>query len=141
MAAPGLGAVLSLAAIATAGEKWRRETLLWVTATVTPIFLILFCMSSNIWISSILLALVGGAQSACRTISRVILQIRAPYGFLGRVMSVFQMDQGLRSIGSILTGTAASLFGAAIGLGLTSFISLICTSAIFIRIGLNRIRS
>lgn len=131
-AAPGAGAVLSLSSLASAGEKWQRETLLWVTATVTPVLVILFCLSDNFLLSVALLALVGAAQAACRTISRVILQIKVPYGLLGRVMSVFQMDTGMRSLGSIIIGTFAALFGAALGLALTSVVSLALTSALFI---------
>ena len=133
MAAPGLGAIFSLAFIATVGEQWKKETLLWTTATVTPVFLILFCMSDSFFLSVALLALVGGAQAACRTISRMIIQMRVPYGLLGRVISVFQMDQGMRSIGSMVIGTFATLFGAALGLAITSVVSLALTSIIFSR--------
>jgi hypothetical protein len=104
---------------------------LWVTATVTPVLVILFCLSGNFFLSVALLALVGAGQAACRTISRVILQIQVPYGLLGRVMSVFQMDTGMRSLGSIVIGTFATLFGAALGLALTSTVSLALTSALF----------
>lgn len=130
-AAPGVGAVLSLSGLATAGEKWQRETLLWVTATVTPVIVILFCLSGNFLLSVVLLSLVGAAQAGCRTISRVILQIRVPYGLLGRVMSVFQMDTGLRSLGSVVVGALATLMGAALGLALSSAVSLVLTSALF----------
>jgi len=129
-AAPGVGAVLSLSSLATAGAKWKRETLLWVTATVTPVLVILFCLSENFVSSVALLSLVGAAQAACRTISRVILQVQVPYGLLGRVMSVFQMDTGMRSLGSIVIGTFATLLGAALGLALTSVVSLTLTSVL-----------
>jgi len=133
-AAPGVGAVVSLSSLASAGEKWRRETLLWVTATVTPALVVLFCLSDNFLLSVALLSLVGAAQAACRTISRVILQIRVPYSLLGRVMSVFQMDTGLRSLGSVVLGTLATLMGAALGLALSSAVSLALTSALFFRL-------
>jgi len=74
---------------------------------------------------------VGATGVAYRTISRVIIQIRVPYGFLGRVMSVFQMDQGMRSVGSMAIGTFIALFGIALGLALTSVVSLILTSTLF----------
>jgi predicted MFS family arabinose efflux permease len=133
MAAPGLGAVASLFFVGTAGEQWKRETMLWVTTILTPLFLILFCLSSSFWLSVALLALVGGGQIAFRTVSRVIIQIEAPHALLGRVMSVFVMDQGMRSIGSLVMGIFATLFGAALGLALTSVVSLALTSVIFYR--------
>ena len=133
MAAPGLGAITSLLFLATAGAHWEKETLLRVTTTVTPLFLILFCLSHNFFISVGLLALVGGGQIAFRTISRVIIQIEVPHDLLGRVMSVFVMDQGMRSVGSLVIGIFASLFGAALGLALTSVVSLTLTSTLFYR--------
>ena len=51
MAAPGLGAVASLFFVGTVGEQWKKETMLWVTTILTPIFLILFCLSSSFWLS------------------------------------------------------------------------------------------
>ena len=134
MAAPGLGAISSLLFLSTVGEKWRKETLLQVTATVAPLFLILFCLSRNFFLSVGLLVLVGGGQIAFRTISRVIIQIEVPRDLLGRVMSVFVMDQGMRSVGSLVIGVFASLFGAALGLALTSLVSLSLTSALFYRL-------
>ncbi len=134
MAAPGLGAIVSLLFLATAGEKWKKVTLLWVTTTLTPLFLILFCWSRSLFLSVSLLALVGAGQIAFRTISRVIIQIEVPYGLLGRVMSVFVMDQGMRSVGSLVIGIFATLFGAALGLALTSVVSLTFTSILFYRL-------
>lgn len=133
-AAPGVGALISLSSLATAGEKWRRETLLLLTVTATPVVMIIFCLSSNFFLSLALLTLAGAGLAACRTVSRVILQIRVPYGLLGRVMSVFQMDTGMRSVGSIVIGAFAMLFGAAVGLALASAVSLALTSALFFRL-------
>lgn len=131
MAAPGLGAVVSLLFLAAAGEKWKKETLLLTTATLTPVFLILFCLSRSFLLSLGILALVGGGQIAFRTISRVTIQMEVPRDILGRVISVFNLDQGMRSVGSIVIGFFATLFGAALGLALTSAVSLALTSALF----------
>ncbi len=131
MAAQGLGGILVLSFLTPMVEKWNKETLIFVTATTTPVFLFLFSQSNSLFVSIFLLTLVGATGVAYRTISRVIIQMRVPYGFLGRVMSVFQMDQGMRSVGSMAIGTFISLFGIALGLSLTSVVSLILTSAIF----------
>ena len=125
MAAPGLGGIASLSFLASVGERWNRAMLLWVTTTTTPIFLILFCVSPIFWLSVVLLTLVGAGQVCFRTISRVIIQIEAPRNLMGRVMSVFNLDQGMRSIGSIILGAAATLFGASLGIALTAAASLV----------------
>ena len=134
MAAPGLGGIASLSFLASVGERWNRAMLLWVMTTATPIFLMLFCASPNFLLSVLLLALVGAGQVSFRTISRVIIQIEAPRNLMGRVMSVFNLDQGMRSIGSIVLGAAATLFGASLGLALTAAVSLIVTTTLFYRL-------
>jgi len=131
MAAPGLGAVVSLFFLGSAGERWKKETMLWVTTAITPLFLILFCFSHTLWLSAMLLTLVGGGQIAFRTVSRLIIQMEVPRALLGRVMSVFVMDQGMRSVGSLVMGASASFFGADLGLALTSILSLGLTSSLF----------
>ncbi|MGH7828394.1 MAG: MFS transporter [Candidatus Binatia bacterium] len=134
MAAPGVGAIACLTFLASVGERWNRAKLLWIATTVTPIFLALFCASSIFWLSVVLLALVGAGQVSFRTISRVIIQIDAPRELLGRVMSVFNMDQGMRSVGSIVMGAFATIFGASLGLALTAGLSLIVTTTLFYRL-------
>ena len=131
MAAQGLGGVLALSFLTPMVEKWNKEKLIFLSATGTAVFLILFSQSNNLFVSVVLLTLVGAAGVIYRTICRVIIQIRVPYGFLGRVMSVFQMDQGMRSVGSMVIGGFIAFFGIALGLALTSVISLILTSAVF----------
>jgi hypothetical protein len=134
MAAPGVGAIVSLTFLASAGERWNRALLLWITTTITPIFLAIFCASPMLWLSVFLLALVGAGQVSFRTISRVIIQLEAPRDVLGRVMSVFNMDQGMRSVGSIVMGAFATIFGASLGLALTAAASLIITTTLFYRL-------
>jgi hypothetical protein len=134
MAAPGLGGIASLSFIASVGERWNRAMILWIMTTTTPIFLMLFCMSPIFWLSVVLLTLVGAGQVSFRTISRVIIQVEAPRNLMGRVMSVFNLDQGMRSIGSIVLGAAATLFGASLGIALTAGTSLIITTALFYRL-------
>ncbi len=134
MAAPGLGGIVSLTFLASVGERWKRAMLLWFMTTMTPICLMLFCASPIYWLSVALLTLVGAGQVSFRTISRVIIQIEAPRNLMGRVMSVFNLDQGMRSIGSIVLGASATFFGAPLGLALTAAVSLIVTTALFYRL-------
>jgi hypothetical protein len=57
--------------------------------------------------------------------------MEVPLALLGRVMSVFVMDQGMRSVGSLVMGIFASLFGADFGLASTAALSLFLTSTLF----------
>jgi len=132
-AASGVGAVLSLIFLDAVGRRWGRETLLWFSSKITPLLLILFCLSRTLWISVLLMALLGGAQILFRTVSRLIIQVEAPRELIGRVMSVFLMDQGMRSVGSMVMGAFATIFGAALGLSLCSVVSIGITTLTFYR--------
>ncbi len=134
MSAPGIGAILSLTFLANMSEESRKETFLWILVTIPPAFLILFCLSSSFPLSIALLACVGAGQAGYRTMARVVIQTKVPYGILGRVIGVFQMDQGFRSVGSMVMGAFVSFFGVALGLILTSAISLTFTSTLFFRL-------
>jgi predicted MFS family arabinose efflux permease len=133
MAASGVGAVLSLFLLDAVSRRWRRETLLWFSAKATPVLLILFCVSRKLWLSVLLLGAFGAAQILFRTVSRLIIQVEAPRELLGRVMSVFLMDQGMRSVGSMVMGTFATVFGAALGLSLCAVLSIALTTMTFYR--------
>ena len=133
-AASGIGAVLSLVFLDAVGRRWRRETLLWFSSKVTPLLLVLFCLSHSLWFSVLLMGLLGAAQILFRTVSRLIIQVEAPRELIGRVMSVFLMDQGMRSIGSMILGGFATIFGAALGLSLCSVVSIGFTTLTFYRL-------
>jgi MFS transporter, DHA1 family, staphyloferrin A biosynthesis exporter len=134
MAAPGVGAVVSLIVLGALEERWSRKALLWFTSIATPALLILFCLSRSLWLSVLLLGVFGGMQIIFRTVSRLIIQIEAPRELLGRVMSVFLMDQGMRSLGSMIMGGFVASFGAAYGLALTSVASITLTALTFWRL-------
>jgi hypothetical protein len=87
-----------------------------------------------LWVSVILLGLLGAAQILFRTVSRLIIQVEAPRDLIGRVMSIFLMDQGMRSVGSMIMGTSATIFGAALGLSLCSIVSIVLTAVTFYRL-------
>jgi len=134
MAAPGVGAVLSLIVLGALEEKWSRKALLWFSAKATPLLLMLFCLSRTFWLSVLLLGLFGGMQIIFRTVSRLIIQVEAPRELLGRVMSLFLMDQGMRSLGSMVMGAFVAGFGAALGLIATSLVSMALTAITFWRL-------
>jgi predicted MFS family arabinose efflux permease len=133
-AASGVGAVLSLIFLDAVGRRWRRETLLWFSSKVTPLLLILFCLSRSLWLSVLLMGLLGAAQILFRTVSRLIIQVEAPRELIGRVISIFLMDQGMRSVGSMVMGACATIFGAALGLSLCSVVSIGFTTFTFYRL-------
>jgi predicted MFS family arabinose efflux permease len=79
--------------------------------------LCLFALSSDIWLSVILAALVGGLNFALMTTLNATLQYLVDDRSRGRVMSLYLLCWGgLIPIGGLLIGTAAHLINAPIAI-------------------------
>jgi MFS family permease len=111
MSAPGLGA--TLAALTLASVKNMRVGIRWICLAVLgfALSLALFAFSHFFVLSLLFLAGVGFCQIAERALSNTAIQLETPPALLGRVLSLFFMDRGLWSLGSVLMGSAASVVG------------------------------
>jgi MFS family permease len=126
MSAPGLGATIAALVIATI--KKTRVAMSWICGFVVgfSVSLILFAFSHIFILSFLFLAMVGFCQISLRALCNTAIQIETPSNLLGRVLSLFFMDRGLWSFGSVLMGAAAS----AIGINWTFAVcALVCTIA------------
>ncbi|MGB7951033.1 MAG: MFS transporter [Candidatus Binatia bacterium] len=126
MSAPGLGATIAALVIATI--KKTRVAISWICGFVVgfSVSLTLFAFSHIFILSFLFLAMVGFCQISLRALCNTAIQIETPSNLLGRVLSLFFMDRGLWSFGSVLMGAAAS----AIGINWTFAIcALVCTIA------------
>lgn len=126
MSAPGFGA--TLAALTLASVKKMRVGIRWICTAVLgfALSLALFAFSQYFILSLIFLAGVGFCQIAERALSNTAIQIETPPDLLGRVLSLFFMDRGLWSLGSVLMGSAASVVGISWTFALCS---VVCTAA------------
>jgi len=111
MSAPGFGA--TVAALTLASVKNMRVGIRWICIAVLGFALSLaaFAFSHSFVLSLIFLAGVGFSQIAERALSNAAIQMEAPTNLLGRVLSLFFMDRGLWSLGSVLMGSAAAALG------------------------------
>jgi len=111
MSAPGFGA--TMAALCLASVRKMRVGLRWICAFVLgfALSLALFAFSHSFVLSFAFLAMVGFCQIGERALSNTAIQMEAPPNLLGRVLSLFFMDRGLWSLGSVIIGTTASAIG------------------------------
>ncbi|MDZ4344669.1 MAG: MFS transporter [Candidatus Binatia bacterium] len=126
MSAPGFGA--TLAALTLASVKQMRVGIRWICIAVLgfALSLALFAFSHFFVLSLLFLAGVGFCQIAERALSNTAIQLETPPNLLGRVLSLFFMDRGLWSLGSVFMGFSAS----AIGISWTFAIcAIVCTLA------------
>ncbi|MGH7873746.1 MAG: MFS transporter [Candidatus Binatia bacterium] len=111
MSAPGVGA--TVAALVLASVNKLRIGLRSICACQLGFALSigLFAFSHQFLLSFVFLAMVGFCQIAGRALSNTAIQTSTPDNLLGRVLSLFFMDRGLWSLGSMLIGALGAVVG------------------------------
>ncbi len=111
-AAPAIGAVIvALLLVYNPVRKKAGVLLLWCVA-LFGVFTIAFSLSTNFYLSFLLLAIIGGVDNVSVVIRSTILQLKTPNEMRGRVSSVNSVFIGSSNeIGAFESGTAAKLMG------------------------------
>jgi MFS family permease len=111
LAAPGVGAVIAGLGIASFGRLRRRTHFVAMSVFAFSFSLIMFSFSRSLPFSILFLFLVGASNIAFRAVSNSIVQMESPPQLLGRMLSLFFMDKGLWSFGTLFIGSVAHLIG------------------------------
>lgn len=110
----GLGAFVAAIMLAFKGDVKRKKRLMAITARVFPLALIVFSISTNYYFSMALLVVGGLSIVGFLATANSIVQLSAPDGMRGRVMSVYTvLFLGMMPIGNFLMGTVAASIGTA----------------------------
>ncbi len=123
LAAPGVGAVISALCLASLGNIRRRGSFIYFSVFVFSLFLVLFSFSRSMSLSLFCLVMVGSSHIAFRAVANTTIQMETPPHLLGRILSLFLMDKGLWSFGTLFIGGLASLLGTPLAI---AFSGLIC---------------
>ncbi|MGZ8480670.1 MAG: MFS transporter, partial [Candidatus Binatia bacterium] len=97
--------------IASFGRLRRRLHFVATAVLAFSISLMLFSFSRSIYLSMLFLILVGASNIAFRAVANSIVQMETPPQYLGRMLSLFFMDKGLWSFGTLFIGSVAHLVG------------------------------
>lgn len=111
MSAPGVGATVAALALASVRKLRVGVRSICICAIGFAISISLFAFSHYFFLSFFFLAMVGFCQIAGRAMSNSLIQTSTPTHLLGRVLSLFFMDRGLWSLGSVIIGAAAAVIG------------------------------
>lgn len=111
LSAMGAGALASALLLG-----WRKSTLglerwIWQGALLTGVAMCGFACSPSLWLALVFLVANGMGAVLCLAGSNTLLQSRVEDSMRGRVMGLFVMGQGLYPLGSLASGSLASLFG------------------------------
>jgi MFS family permease len=111
LAAPGLGAVIAGLGIASFSRLRRRTHFVAMSVYAFSLSLILFSFCRSLPLSMLFLVLVGASNIAFRSVANSVVQMETPPHLLGRMLSLFFMDKGMWSFGTLFIGSVAHLVG------------------------------
>jgi MFS family permease len=115
----GAGAFTGALSLAIRGDFSRKGLLLVISGIIFAVSLLIFSLSKTVWLSYMMLFLVGwGAISQIATANSLI-QLSVPDTLRGRVMSSFTLVfLGMATIGNFVIGSLAVYMGTQIALGI-----------------------
>jgi MFS family permease len=113
MGAGGVGAVVSALSLVLRRSVRGLTKMLPIAASLFGTGLVLFGLSRTVWLSLLLMPIIGFGMMQGLTISNTIIQTLVPEEMRGRVMSYYTAAfVGMAPFGSLLAGTLAAWIGA-----------------------------
>ncbi len=110
--AMGLGAFIGAFHLATSKTSTDFRKLLLLNTLILGIGLLPFAFVSNLYLSLLLLIVIGYSSITQTSISMTIIQIQTHKEFRGRVMSIMAMSIfGMLPLGSLLIGKVSQVIG------------------------------
>lgn len=111
-AMPGLGTLIGGFALATYGNIQDKGRFLLIVALVYGAAMVLFSLSSQLWLILLILIIVGASNTSYSAMANTLLQSRAPGPMRGRVMSYNTIALiGLTPFGGAIVGGIAEVAG------------------------------
>ena len=130
LAAPGIGAVIAGLGIASFVKLRRRMHFIAMSVYAFSLFLILFSFSRSLPLSILFLVLVGASNIAIRAVANTVVQMETPPHLLGRMLSLYFMDKGLWSFGTLFIGSVAHVVGTPRAIAISGAACAIAASAL-----------
>jgi MFS family permease len=128
--APGAGALVGAAFVATAGGIRQKGRLLFAGMLLFSCSLVLLALSQSFALSLVALFFAGLTFILFSTMLNTILQLEVPSSMRGRVMSLMTVTmQGFGPLGALVTGGIATATGTPTAVALGAFIVICGTVA------------
>ncbi len=130
MSVSGVGALVGSLILATLPNK-KRGIMLLASGILSGVALVIFSFSSHLYLSLIVIFFIGLAQTFRMTIGSALVQAYTQGAYMGRVMSILNMQWGFMSLCTFLAGIIAEKVNVQWVLGSLAMI-LIAISLVFI---------
>lgn len=112
LTAMGVGALCSAVLVASLGDQLPRGILMIGGVTFYGLSVIAFSASPWFHLSMVLMMIVGLFHVSSHALVQTVVQAYSPSEFRGRTMATFQQLQFVLTLGAMLVGALASIFGA-----------------------------
>lgn len=113
MAATGVGALTAAIRLARRNTVWGLKTSIAKAVTLFGVSLLALALSETLWLSMLILVVVGFSMVSSLAGTNTMLQSLAPEALRGRVVSLYTTASlGCTIFGSLLAGSSASYIGA-----------------------------
>ena len=136
----GVGAVAGSLIVASIPARQRGRV--WIlSVTLIGAAMLVFAFNTVYWIALACAVVIGLGQAGYLSLGSVLLQAYVEDEYRGRVLSVYLMQYGLMSLGTLLVSLVANAIGPQIAVGLAGLALLAITAAQFIaRTPISRLR-
>jgi MFS family permease len=111
LASVGVGGVFGGLVVASISSVDRRGLLQIGALFLTCLSLVLFALSSKLWLALLLLGASGFFEMLFLTSNQTLLQLSIPDELRGRVTSITALSAGLAPVGSFAAGVGSDLIG------------------------------
>jgi MFS family permease len=119
LAFSGAGSVFGALIVAWLGKFKRMGLTALIMQAIYGLFILAFAMSRILWLSDILLFLIGVALMVVFSTVTSLIQLIAPNEMRGRVMSIYMVAfRGGMPLGSLVSGYLATFIGAPLVIGI-----------------------
>jgi MFS family permease len=130
-AAPSIGAVTASAFLSVWGTLKRQGPILLVSVALYGLFTLVFGLSSNFWLSIVMLAGVGASDTVSMVVRQTIRQLTTPDEMRGRMTAVGMLFfAGGPQLGEIEAGVAARLMGGPLSVAAGGLACVIMVAAL-----------
>jgi MFS family permease len=115
----GIGSLVGSLAIASMPNRGRGLAYL-LSALTLGVALVLFSWSTWLWVTAIVMVVIGLGQAGRMSLSNILLMAYTDPALQGRVMSVYMMEFSMVSFGTFAVGVLAELVGVQWAIGSTA---------------------
>jgi MFS family permease len=112
LTAMGVGALCSALLVASLGDRLPRGALMLGGVTLYGFIIVIFAASPWFYLSLALMGIVGFCHVSSHALVQTVIQSYSPSEFRGRMTAIFHMSQVIMTVGSMIVGALAAIWGA-----------------------------